>query len=102
MESDKSSVIRFNRIRRDIILGIAIWIFVLIFLKFYDAGHYESLAMYLSFPWIIVMIIIVARYKCPFCGAIPRGRFIRYVDLNPKVCAKCGHSLKVEGYESKS
>ncbi|MGF6805653.1 hypothetical protein OKW30_000779 [Paraburkholderia sp. Clong3] len=102
MRSDLQRVHRFNMIRWTLILGIAIWLGLMVLLKFYGAGHYDSLAVYMFFPGILGMVLVAIQYKCPFCKTIPRGRFIRFIDLNPRACAKCGRSLRVKGCENKS
>jgi hypothetical protein len=58
---------------------------------------YDWVVAVYMLAWLLPFVFLLCfKYRCPFCNAIPRGRPIPYVDLIPKACSSCGHSLRLE------
>lgn len=93
MKAESHKIKRFNKIRGIIVL-IIIFAFIVFPLFELLPKEYE----FFSVIYVIIFVasifwIIVVFYRCPFCNSIPRGHPMPYVDLLPKACKVCGHSL---------
>lgn len=92
----KSALQRFWRTRNQLLTIGWVAFLLLPAFNFVPLSYRWLSAVFVAVYVLTLLWLIAFRYRCPHCNVVPRARVFGYVDLDPKICSSCGHSLRLE------